>query len=132
MDTEEVAAPKTQSVGSMIDEFYELRQQHAEYERAKKDVKAQMELLQIKIIEELDKQELGLGRGRRASASITEEVMPNVEDWDEFKKYIFDNDSLHLLERRPAAAAWRELLDAGELVPGTTPFKKRGLSVRKV
>jgi hypothetical protein len=40
------------------------------------------------------------------------------------------NGALHLLQRRPATAAFRELQEAGEAVPGLEPFTKRAISLR--
>lgn len=65
------------------------------------------------------------------SIRVTSSEVPNVVDWDEYYRYIRENDALHLLERRPATVAWRdekEFLGGGD-VPGTTPFVKIGLSI---
>jgi hypothetical protein len=126
-----VAAP-TQSLGSLIDEIYDLREQKREIEKEMKEIEAQMADLEARIINLLDADEVTLSRGRRASASVTESEVPVVEDWDEFQDYVLRNQALHLLERRASVAAWRELKQAGEDVPGTRPFIKRKLSIRKV
>lgn len=127
-----VAAPVGQSLGSLIDEYFALRERKRELDRELKELKDEMAALEERVINALDADEVTLSRGRRASASITETVVPVVEDWDTFQAYVLQNEALHLLERRPSTAAWRELKDSGELVPGTRPFIKRDLSVRKV
>jgi predicted metal-binding protein len=73
-------------------------------------------------------------RGKLASVGINESIVPTVEDWDEFYRFIHRNKGYHLLERRAAAGAYRELLEQrkGKPVPGVVPFKKRTLSLRTV
>jgi hypothetical protein len=46
------------------------------------------------------------------------QVVPKVVDWDAFYRYIERNQAFHMLERRPARAAFRELHEAHKLVPG--------------
>ena len=126
-----VAAPP-QSLGSLIDEYYDLRERQREISQEEKELKEEMVALEVRIINLLDADEVTLSRGRRASAGIAESEVPVVEDWDVYSAYILENQALHLLERRPSVSAWRELKDSGEHVPGTRPFIKRSLSVRKV
>lgn len=126
-----VAAP-SQSLGSLIDEYFDLREKKREIEKEVKEVSAQMDDLEARIINQLDADEVTLSRGRRASASISEEEVPDVEDWDAVHEYIMSNDALYLLNRKLTTAAWRELKDSGTLIPGTRPFTRRKLSVRKV
>jgi hypothetical protein len=127
-----VAAPTSQSLGSLIDEYYDLRERKRELDKEVKEVAAEMTAIEERVINALDADEVTMSRGRRASAAVTESEVPVVEDWDAFQTYVLENEALHLLERRASVAAWRELKDSGEMVPGTRPFKKRSLSVRKV
>ena len=65
--------------------------------------------------------------------SITESVMPRVEDWDAFYQYIRRNNFFYMLERRPAAVAFREKLEQrnNKDIPGVVPFTIQKLSLRK-
>jgi len=131
-DDATIAAPDSQSLGSMIDEYFDLREDYRELAQDLDALKRTMEQIENQIIEALDAQDLGLGRGRRASANITESEVPVIEDIDAFQEYILKHQALHLLERRPAVGAWRELRDGGEEVPGIQPLTRRKLSVRKI
>jgi len=42
-----------------------------------------------------------------------------------------ENDALFLLQRRPAAAAYRELLESGQTIPGVEPYTQRQIGLRK-
>lgn len=70
--------------------------------------------------------------GERATMSVSLTTVPQVKDWDKFYRYIKKADAFHLLERRPAAKAWREEVEnrRGKLVPGTEGFEKSTLNLR--
>lgn len=64
-------------------------------------------------------------------AILSESVYPQIQDWDVFGEFIITNRYLHLLERRPAVLAYRELLTLGRVVPGALPFTKRKLTFKE-
>ncbi len=121
----------TQKLGSKIDQLYQLREEYRALNRRIKEIKQAMSDLEDAIIADMDSMELKMTRVGRASATISEVTVPTVEDWDAAYQYILENEAPHLLERRVASTAWRELYEAGELVPGTKPFVRRTLSLRK-
>ena len=121
-----------QSFGSMIDEMYGLRNQKQDYESKAKKIKEQMDVLEIAIINRLDIDETTMSRGKTASAILTEQQIPKVEDWDAFYQYIQENEAFHLLQRRVSTAAARETLEAGETIAGVGTFTKRAISLRKI
>lgn len=129
---EEEAEKQPQTFGAMIDEMYELRNQKSEYESKAKKLKDRMDQLEAAIIIRLDKDETTMSRGKMASAILTEQDIPKVDDWDEYYQYIHDNEAFHLLQRRPATTACREMLEAGEVIPGVSTFTKRSISLRKI
>lgn len=95
-----------------------------------KDLKQQYEALEQEALALLDAQGVSLMRTAGATFSVSETVVPAVKDWDAFYGYIAANDAFHLLQRRPASTAWRELHERGETVPGTEPFTERSVNVR--
>ena len=121
----------TQSLGSKIDELFELRERKRELTEQLNEIKAEYEELEREIMQNLDDFGIDLARGTMAKVSISESEVPTVEDWDAFYDYVRQEDAFYLFERRVAARAWRELYQSGELVPGTAPFTKRTLSLRK-
>jgi hypothetical protein len=64
------------------------------------------------------------------TASITEVIVPQVVDWDAVYEHIRETGDFYLLQKRPAAAAFRELHDSDITVPGMEPFTKRNISLR--
>lgn len=77
--------------------------------------------------------DLGLDRFAvgKLTFSISEQTVGNVEDWESLYQFIRDNDAFYLLQRRLANAAYKEILDGGDSLPGVVPFTKRSLNMRK-
>lgn len=108
-----------------------LRDRKRELEAEVKVIDKELAENELLIIEKLD----GMGVNKFAvgklSFSISENIVGNVEDWDQVYAYIKDNDAFHLVQRRLANAAYKELLDMGDELPGVAPFTKRSLNFRK-
>lgn len=83
------------------------------------------------LITRLDAQKVNCVKTNVATATITEDDVPMVVDWDAFYEYIYQNRASHMLQRRVATAAWRELKDSGFPTPGIEVYKKREISLRK-
>lgn len=104
----------------------------------KRELEAEVKLLdqalaanELAIIERLDEMGVNKFAVGKLSFSISENTVGNVEDWDQVHAYIRDNNAFHLVQRRLANAAYKELLDMGEELPGVVPFNKRTLNFRK-
>ena len=119
-------------LGDKIEWLAELRDRKRDLNKQLQDLKEEYEAVEAEIMSDLDAQGLGFGGGSRHRATITESVVPSATDWDEFEDYCKENDALYLFERRISAKAWRELVESGEQVPGTEPFTRRSLSLRKI
>lgn len=108
-----------------------LRDRKRELEAEVKSIDKALAENELLIIEKLD----GMGVNKFAvgklSFSISENIVGNVEDWDQVYAYIKDNNAFHLVQRRLANAAYKEMLDGGDELPGVAPFTKRSLNFRK-
>lgn len=95
------------------------------------DHKKNIDLLEASILVKL--QEQGIEKGSHAGYSFGKSIaiVPQVDDWDAFYKYIARTKYFHLLERRPASAGCRELFETKGKIPGVVPFSKVTLSFRK-
>jgi macrodomain Ter protein organizer (MatP/YcbG family) len=119
-------------LSDLIDSLFDIRERKRQLNEQLKDIEAEYVDLEFKIIARLQEEGTDLARSKKATASLTESVVPKVDDWDAFYQYIKDNDALYLLERRPSVGAFRELHQAGESIPGVEPFTKIGLNLRKL
>ncbi len=109
----------------------DLRTQKKALEDQVKDLEEQLKANEAQIIEQLDAQGVTRSGVGPYSMSISESTVGNVTDWDQVYQYISANDAFHLIQRRLANAAYAELLDMGEGLPGVEPFTKRSLNFRK-
>lgn len=121
-----------QTTGAMIDRMFDIREQEKALNDALKDLGAQKKELESVLLERLDADETTMSRGKLASVTITESIVPQVIDWDAFYQYIAEHDAPYMLERRPAVGPFREHYQANEAIPGVEPFNRRALSLRKV
>ena len=119
------------NLGKAIDKLHELREQKRVLEDEIKQIKQTMEEEELNIFAMLEEQDIPGARGHTATVSITEAVVPVIENDDVFFDHILQTGDVHLLERRPSVRAYRELTEAGEEVPGLRPFTRRTLSLRK-
>lgn len=83
------------------------------------------------ILEQLDAQGVTRSGVGPYSMSISTSVVGNVTDWDATYAYIHEHEAFHLLQRRLANAAYAEILEGGDTLPGVEPFEKRSLNFRK-
>lgn len=119
-------------LGDKIEALAVLRDRKKELNADLKVINEEYEDLELQIMDALDQQNMLFAGGSRHRATISENVVPNVTDWDQLHEYAKENDALYLFERRVATSAWRELEESGEHVPGTEPFTRRSLSLRKL
>ena len=131
MSNEAVKKPLTQAaLGKTIDKVFALRKKKAELESAVKDVEGQIANLDAEILESLEASGLEKTATKAGSVSISMSTVAQVTDWDEFLDYIYKKKYGHLLQRRVSDPAWRELIEQGKKVPGTTGFTKKRLNYR--
>ncbi len=115
-----------------IDRLFLLRETKRGLEGQIKEVNADIDTLNNSLIAKYDEIGTVTARGRYASATITESVVPTIEDWGKVSQYILDNDAMYLVHRRISSGPWKELVDTGAVVPGIVPFTKRAISLRKL
>lgn len=122
----------TKKLNDEIDKMYMLREQKRGLEAQIKEVNALIAEQNEWLIKKYDEVGTTTARGVLASATVTESIVPIIDDWGLVQQYIIDHDALYLVHRRISSGPWRELQDAGEHVPGITPFTKRAISLRKL
>lgn len=117
------------TIGSMTDKLIDLRNKRFELEKQAEVLKAEADLLAEQLMKKLEAEGTNKGAGKKGTCSVTEGIVPTVEDWDALHKYIKRTGQFHLLQRRVAEAPWRELFEKKGAVPGTKPFTKRKLNL---
>lgn len=120
-----------QSIGDVIDLMHKQREKIREAEAKANELKEAYRE-QEEVLEQLMKDaNLEKASGKLATAARRSSVVPQVRDWDKFYAFIHRTKSYHLLERRAAAAPYRELLTErkGKDIPGVEPFTKYSISL---
>ena len=131
MSNEAVKKPVTvAAISKNIDRVFLLRKKKAELEAAMKDVEGQISDLDAEILEAMHMSGLEKTATKLGTVSVSTSTVAQVEDWDAFLTYIYKNKYGHLLQRRVSDPAWRELIEQGKKVPGTSPFIKKRLNYR--
>lgn len=110
--------------------LFEIRRERAELENRDKELREEFDATKLVLMARADEQGATRIATSDGTAILTEEIVPNIADWDEFYGYIKENDAFHLLQRRVSAGAYREIINNGGEVPGLTPFKKRDVNLR--
>ena len=118
------------TIGSIVDKLHDLRDARRQLEKEIETLKTQSDVLEIALMEVMDKEGVDKATGKNASVAISEVVKPSVTDWDLFYKYIAKTKAFFLLERRPSVTACRELFETKGKIPGVVPFTKRSILLR--
>ena len=124
--------PQEASLGKIIDRMLVVRDERAALNKQADGLKAEFDQLELQVLQKLDEQDTVQGRSKTATATIATQVVPTIKDWEAFESYIINNNALYLLEKRPAGAAFRELMQQGEVIPGLEPYTKTSISLRRL
>lgn len=119
------------NLGTLIDELYETRQKRLEISKEVDKLKAAEVTMRGVILQMLDDMGMSKGTGSLATCGVTKSTEPVVEDWEAAHAYIRDQNRFDLLQKRLSAPAWRDLLETGVLVPGTSQVEVRDVSLTK-
>ena len=127
----ETAAQEIFSTGVIIERMVALREERRRLKRLDSELSQSWRDLEALLINQLDAQGVTKASTDAGTATVNETVLPKVEDWDALYTHLKETDSLYLLQKRIASAAFREQHEAGHTVPGITPFVQRSISLRK-
>ena len=121
----------TETTGSLIDRMLTIRDEKAGLSKDIKKLTEESEALEAHILKRLKDDDSIQTKSKTATATISELVLPNISDWEKFEEWIYDNQALYMLGKRPAAAAYRELIQRGDSIPGLEPYTKTSISLRR-
>lgn len=98
------------------------------------DKKAKLAKMEEDAIAMLLKKELhSMSLPEGGTISAHEEIVAQVNDWDDVFKYVKRNNAFYLLYRRINNAPWREEVKSrrNKQIPGISPFSRYKLSLLK-
>jgi hypothetical protein len=119
------------TMAQVIEKMMDIRDERRRISARDKELIDEWRSLEFEAIKRLDDQDMEKASSKKGTITITETVLPQVVDWDDFYAYIVEHDAFHLLQKRPTAAAFRELNESGEKVAGVEPYTQRSIGLRK-
>lgn len=116
--------------------FVALRDKRAElkkrYDREDEEVKKQMQRYELWLMDVMDDVGMSSLKAEGGTAFIQTKSRYNCSDWEEYYRYIKENDRFDLLEKRPAQGPLSEMLKEGEVLPpGISTYSERVVTVRR-
>lgn len=128
----------TVNTEQLVEAFIAIRDQRErllrEFEtadKALKDEATQIEVALLDICNSVNADSIKTGHGT-VMRKLNERFF--CQDWDNFYKFVLDNDAPHLLERRIHQSNFREFFNGHEddgLPPGINVMREFGVTVRK-
>ena len=128
---EEILTKQPQTTGEIIARMFEIRKERKEISTKDKQLIAEWERWEEAIKSKLKEQgdDVISISSTLGTATLTSTEVPSVDDWDAFYDWIWETRSFHLLQRRVAANAFRELHEAGQAIPGVRAVDKKDISL---
>ena len=122
------------TLGQISDELHLEREEIRDITSALEKKKKAYKIREDAALERMEKEGTSKITGEFATMSVSITTVPNVSDWTKFYRFIKKTDGFHLLERRPAAKAWRETLEErrNKPIPGVEGFEKKTLNLRNL
>lgn len=124
----------TVKLGELGDALYAKKQEIAAANEVVKRLDAEAREIEDELLIRMQDAGTDIVRGSSATISISENIRPQLQDWDAFSAFVQRKKALHLFERRISTTAYREMKEAlgNKPVPGVTEFTQLRLNVRKL
>lgn len=117
-------------LGAMIAQLSEIRDRRRELAAEDKDLIEKYDTLKAAFVKRMEEEGCTRISSTEGTVILTETVVPQVNDRDAMDKWILETGNIYLLQSRVNSAAYRELVEAGQEVPGIMPFHKKDISLR--
>ena len=129
-DFKPIKVPKSEA--AMADLVYTAREERLKLSKIVDQIEETEKAIKQYFIDNLSKKDSTGVAGKRARVQITEEKVPQVEDWDSTYKHIKKTGQFDLLNRALNRSAVKARWDAGKEVPGVRSFTVKKVSVTKL
>mgnify|MGYP000847628385 CR=1 FL=1 len=121
------------NINALVQELWNLREQLRELSQTEKELRKKYAEVAATILTQLDTMGVNSLKTSVARVSITETQATKLTDWEAFTQYVKEYNAFHLLQKRPAANAVKELQTiSGKLPPGIEIIQIRDIGLRTV
>jgi hypothetical protein len=111
--------------------YIELRDRKKDLRDEEKEINGEMNEIEEEFKEYLDREDCDRATYKGFTVYRTKSIVPKVEDWERFWKYVLRQRADYLIERRPSVTGCRELFQTKGKIPGLEPFEKHKIGVQK-
>lgn len=121
------------NINALVQELWNLREQLRELSQTEKELRKKYAEVAATILAQLDTMGVNSLKTSVARVSVTETQTTKLTDWEAFTQYVKEYNAFHLLQKRPAANAVKELQTiSGKLPPGIEIIQIRDIGLRTV
>jgi hypothetical protein len=114
----EVEVTAGQTADELIEQLASIKDQKEALATQTSELNKQEEYVEGLLISYLQGQGLQKASSARGTASIKEDRVPSIVDWKKALDYIIKRKEFQLLTKKVNSAGWREMVEAGQDVPG--------------
>lgn len=122
-------SPRT--IADIIRAMVEVRDERRTIAKRDKELVSQWDELKAQLLAKMKEQgeDINSISSKTHTATMTKDPVPVVDDWDQFYDWLWETKSWHLLQRRIAVGAFREIIDSGGEIPGLHATDKVDISL---
>ena len=105
----------------------------AEFRKKDEEIKAQMERLELFMLEQMENSGVESFKTLEGTAYRTSTMVPTGSDWDAFFKWVKETNGFDFFFKRIKADAVKDYMDqnGGKAPPGVSVYSKFGVTVRR-
>ena len=120
------------NLSELINQLVEVKNQRADLANTDSDLSKQAAALESDIMHAMSE----VGTTKAASDSghsvtMSKKSVPVITDWDAFYAYVSQTKSFDLLHNRLSTLAFKDRIEQGELIPGSSTTELWGINLTK-
>jgi len=116
----------------LLTELHATRALIRDVQAQEKDLKMKQRELESQIAIKLQQEGIDKVSNDVCTLSLKAEVVPTVEDWDQFFEYLKETGQFELMQKRMSATAYRELIAMGVDIPGVKSTELTRINFRSL
>ena len=118
------------TTAEIIAQMLVIRDRKREISAEEKDLNEAWDGLEKQLMRRMEEEGSTRVSSKLGTAILTEKIVPQTDDREAFEAWVLATGGLHMLQHRVNTAAFKEMIEAGDEVPGLSPFKKKDISLR--
>lgn len=119
-----------ETLGSIIEQLIKIRDRRRELAAEDSELVEQFDELKKRVIARAKEEGSTRISSKAGTVILTEKTVPQIVDRDAMNDWILETGNIYLLQSRVNTAAFTELVESGQEVPGVQPFVKEDIQLR--